>query len=124
MSESTQHLELRTTLYLVLGLEFEGIATIGSRQLLFWDRATSRKSRPPDALVRLSQPTARTRSWKTLEHGTPDVAVEIFDLHDDTERAACELLCLYQQSGVSEVVFFDPHRSARALRIWTRRGGM
>jgi len=121
--ETNGHLEIRTALYLILKRELAGVATIGSRQFVYWDPTTSKKRLAPDAFVRLGMPHRRFRTWKTWEHGAPDLAIEI-DAgvgEPDWEEPAepwNEELERYRAAGVREVVRFDPEDREQPVRIW------
>ena len=63
-------------------------------------------------------------SWKTWEHGAPDLAVEIVSPSDASDLEWQRKLERYQEAGVQELVRFDPNEEAgRRLRIWDRVRG-
>jgi hypothetical protein len=53
MPESKRHLELRTTLYLIIKHAFRDRALIGSDQFVYWDATDPSACLAPDVFVRL-----------------------------------------------------------------------
>lgn len=118
MPETNRHLELRTTLYLLLKREFARSATIGSDQFVYWDPRTSKKRLAPDVFVRLGTPQRTFRSWKIWERGAPELGVEIVSESDEAEPDWNEKLERYRAAGFREVVRFDPDAQEQPLRVW------
>lgn len=116
--ETKYHLKLRTLLYQFLDLAFADRAAIGCDQFVYWDPTDPRACLAPDAFVRLGQPDFMFRSWKTWEHGAPDVAVEVISDFDERDRDWEAKLSRYRRLGVRELVRFDAESPDRKLRIW------
>jgi Uma2 family endonuclease len=122
LPEGGVHLELRTALYLVLRRELAGRAFVGSEQFLYWDPTDPKKCLAPDVMVRLEGPDRPLSNLKVWEGGAPQLAVEIASPFDRSEAQWQSKLERYRQSGVSEVVRFDPEDLGTPLRLWDRLG--
>lgn len=118
--ENGVHLELRTALYLIVRGELAGRAFVGSEQFLYWDPTDPKKCLAPDLMVRLQGPDLPLPCLKVWEGGAPQLAVEIVSPADGSEREWAEKLARYRQSGVNEVVRFDPDQPEQPLRLWDR----
>ncbi len=116
--ESRRHLELRTTLYLILKHTLRGHGTVGSDQFVYWDPTSPRACVAPDAFLKLRVDDADFDSWKVWERGAPDVAVEIASRSDGAEEDWEEKLARYRKVGLKELVRFDPLASEARLRVW------
>ncbi len=116
--ETNRHLEIRTTLYLILKRELAQVATLGSEQFVYWDPTTSKKNLAPDAFVRLGVPHQIFRTWKTWERGAPDLGVEVVSDSDEGEPDWNEKLERYRAAGIREVVRFHSEDRERPIRIW------
>jgi Uma2 family endonuclease len=115
--ETTRHFRLRTALYQSIELAFRGTALVGSDQFLYFDAADPKRCLAPDVMFRRGS-SRLLPSWKTWEHGAPEVGVEIVSESDAGEREVAEKLERYRQAGVREVVVFDPNRTDAALRCF------
>ena len=124
MPEGKTHLTLRTFLYQLLRFALGPSHSVGSEQFVYWNAADPRRSLAPDAFVKLGVPDAQFGTWKTWEHGAPDLAVEIVS-PSETEGADWEeKLRRYLECGVSELVRFDPAAAEGSrLRVWDRVDG-
>lgn len=123
MPETNRHLELRTALYLILKREFATRATIGSEQFVYYDPTTAKKKLAPDAFIKLGEPHATFRVWKTWQRGAPDVAVEVVSDSDVADEAWDQKLERYRAAGIGEVVRFDPDDAEQPLRAWDHIDG-
>ena len=123
MPETNRHLELRTALYLLLKRELAARATIGSSQFVYYDPTTAKKKLAPDAFVRLGEPHAVFRVWKTWQRGAPDVAVEVVSDSDEPDEAWDLKLARYRAAGIAELVRFDPDDGDRPIRVWDHVDG-
>jgi hypothetical protein len=123
MPEGGVHLELRTALYLILRGELAGRAFVGSEQFLYWDPTNPKKCLAPDLMVRLEGPDLPLPCIKVWEGGAPQLAVEIVSPSDASDQNWDEKLERYRQSGVAEVVRFDPEHPEHPLRLWDRIEG-
>lgn len=121
--ETKRHLEVRTTLYLLLKDAFAASAAIGSEQFVYWDVRNPRKCLAPDVFVKLGAKNDTFDIWKGWQRGAPDLAVEIVSDSDSSDSDWDEKLERYQASGIAEVVRFDPENEALPLRIWDRIEG-
>jgi Uma2 family endonuclease len=121
--ETLRHLEIRTALYLSLKRELAAEATLGSGQFVYWDPTSAKQNLAPDAFVRLGVPHRTYSTWKTWEHGAPDLGVEIVSDSDEGEPAWSETLERYRASGIGEVVRFNPEDREQPIRIWDAIGG-
>src|ERR1700679_1361855 len=81
VAETKRHLEIRTTLYLLLKDAFAS-AGIGSDQFVYWDAGDPRKCLSPDVFVKLGARDATFDTWKIWDRGALDVAVEIVSPSD------------------------------------------
>jgi len=116
--ESSVHLRVRTALFLVLDGRLRGKAFVGSDQFVYWDASNPRACVAPDVFVRMGGPFTLPPSFRTWEHGAPQLAVEILSRHDARDRDQAGRLERYRSCGVSELVLFDPERDEGQLRIW------
>jgi Uma2 family endonuclease len=121
--ETNRHLEIRTTLYLILKRELARAATLGSDQFVYWDPTTSKKRLAPDAFVRMGTPHRTFRTWKIWERGAPQLGVEIVSDSDEGEPDWNEKLERYRAAGIREVVRFHPDDRDNPIRIWDALDG-
>ncbi len=119
VSETKRHLEVRTTLYLLMKAALAGHA-IGSEQFVYWDVRDPQKCLSPDVFVKRGTTDALFDTWKVWERGVPDLAVEIVSASDRRDRDWDEKMDRYQASGINEVVRFDPADEAAPIRVWDR----
>jgi Uma2 family endonuclease len=118
MPESKRHLELRTTLYLILKHAFRDRALIGSDQFVYWDATDPSASLAPDVFVRLGGKDEIFSSWKTWERGAPHLAVEIVSASDADAESWSDKLAKYHRLGITELVRFEADQPSAPLRIW------
>jgi Uma2 family endonuclease len=116
--ESKRHLELRTTLYLILKHALRDRAIIGSDQFVYWDATDPSACLAPDVFVRLGGKDQIFSSWKTWERGAPHLAVEIVSASDADPESWGDKLAKYHRLGISELVRFDVDDRAAPLRVW------
>lgn len=115
--ESLRHFELRTALYQLLSFFLRGRAAVGSDQFVYYDASNPQACLAPDVYLKLGSDYSDITSWKTWEHGTPELAVEIASRSDAPEEPWEKKLTRYHRLGVRELVRFDP-RAPEQLRIW------
>jgi hypothetical protein len=120
--ETKQHLEGRTTLYLLLKDAFAAHA-IGSAQFVYYDASEPRKRLSPDIFVKKGSHDRLFDNWKIWLSGAPDLAVEIVSKMDRRDDDWSEMLARYRASGIGEVVRFDASDAAHLIRIWDRVEG-
>jgi Uma2 family endonuclease len=87
-------------------------------QFLYWDPTDAKQRLSPDVMVRLGMPSTPLGSFKTWEHGAPQVAVEIISDYDARTDIWNDKLERYRHSGVAEVVRFDPRAVDSPLTLW------
>lgn len=117
--ETKRHLEVRTTLYLLLKDAFT-FASIGSEQFVYWDATDPKRCLSPDVFVKLGARDDTFDIWKTWERSAPDLAVEIVSPSDRRDADWEEKLERYGASGIAEVVRFDPLDEKQPIRVWDR----
>ena len=124
MPEGKTHLLLRTFLFQLLRFVLGPGHSVGSEQFVYWNAADPRRSLAPDAFVKLDVPDTSFGTWKTWEHGAPDLAVEIISPSENEGVDWDEKLGRYLECGVTELVRFDPAAQEGArLRVWDRLDG-
>ena len=120
--ESTEHLDLRTALYLVLRRLFAATAWIGSDQFVYYDASDPTRVVAPDVFLRRGGPNEPFKSWKVWERGAPEVAIEIVSDSDAPQTEWDRKLSKYHAIGVVELARFDA-QAATPLRVWDRVDG-
>lgn len=123
MPETNRHLELRTTLYLLLKRAFHERATIGSEQFVYYDPTNAKKNLAPDVFVKLDRPHKTFRIWKVWQRGAPEVAVEVVSDSDEAVDDWNEKLERYRAAGIGEVVRFDADDEKHPIRVWDHVDG-
>ncbi len=118
VSETKRHLEVRTTLYLLLKEALSGMA-IGSDQFVYSDAGDPQKCLSPDIFVKRDAAVEVFDTWKVWERGAPDLAVEIVSASDRRDSDWADKLARYQASGIAEVVRFDADGKQK-IQIWDR----
>jgi hypothetical protein len=121
MGETPRHLELRTALWQAIRLGFGDRAVALSDCFVYYNGRDSSVCCAPDVLVRMGPGNSpETGSWKTWEHGTPELAIEIVSPSDARDQAWEEKIARYRELGVRELVRFDPDAMPFPLRVWDR----
>jgi hypothetical protein len=122
VSETKRHLEVRTTLYLLMRDALAGHA-VGSEQFVYWDARDPQKCLSPDVFVKRGTSDALFDTWKVWERGAPELAVEVVSASDRRDQDWDEKMERYQASGIAEVVRFDPMNAECPIRAWDRVEG-
>lgn len=122
VSETKRHLEIRTTLYLLLK-DALSTAAVGSDQFVYYDAGDPRKCLSPDVFVKLGVREEAFDNWKIWERAAPDLAVEVVSASDRRDEDWAVKFERYQASGISELVRFDPANEARPIQVWDRVEG-
>ena len=122
VSETKRHLEIRTTLYLLMKDALAGHA-IGSDQFVYWDPRDPQKCLSPDVFVKRGTTDALFDTWKVWERGAPELAVEVVSASDRRDSDWDEKMERYEASGIAEVVRFDPMNAEAPIRAWDRFEG-
>jgi hypothetical protein len=123
MPETSLHLRLRTALFLIVDRELHGRAFVGSDQFVYYRATDPKACLSPDVFVRLGGPSELLRTFKIWEHGAPQLAVEILSRSDAPDPDWGEKLQSYRETGIAELVRFDPTDDAVPLRIWDHVDG-
>ena len=120
MSESTRHGRMCELLYQLLRAAVGDEGTVGKDNFVYFDASNARRKCAPDGFVKLGLPQAHFDSFKTWEHGAPELAVEILSPSDTEEKLTLEeKLERFHAIGVREVVAFDVDAPAGSrLRAW------
>jgi hypothetical protein len=119
--EGKLHVLMKAELFYALKRAFEREHTIGCDQFIYFNAKNPRRRCAPDGFVKLGTPDFIFRSWKTWQHGAPDLAVEIDCEHDGKRHSWKERFDRLWQVGVREIVQFLPEAKEGArLRAWDR----
>lgn len=125
MSESQRHHHLCELLYRVLRHAAGPRASVAAELFVYYQRGAPSKRCAPDAVLELdAPPEGLFTSWRTWEHGVPDLCVEILSPSDTEEKLTLpQKLHRFEEMGVREVVAFDVDRP-RGSRVlaWDRVG--
>lgn len=121
--ESLRHARLCELLYQVLRAAVEPQGVAGMDHFVYYDRRAPRRCLAPDGFVKLGVAPWSITSWKTWEHGVPEVCVEILSPSDSAEKLSFrEKLTRYGVLGPRELfVFRADGKPGRRLRVWDRR---
>jgi Uma2 family endonuclease len=118
--ETQLHLDLRTSLYLLLSAHLGESFTVGSHQFVYIDASNPKRCIAPDVYVKRTPRGEPIKTWKVWERGAPDVAIEVIS---DTDSKPCkweDKLAFYQACGVQELVSIDLLTDIPRLRVWNR----
>jgi len=91
---------------------------VSSDQFLYFDPTNPKRCLAPDVAFRLGTPFELLRTWKTWQHGTPHVGVEVVSPADASDLSLEEKLARYRQAGVGEVVRYDCEAKEHPIRVW------
>ncbi len=125
LPESKRHHMLCELLHQLLAHAIQRRHSIGADQFVYYDASNRRRCLAPDAFVKLDVPDTVFDSWKTWEHGAPELCVEILSPSDTVEKLTfTEKLRRYRALGVRELVAFDIDAPVgERLRVWDRIEG-
>lgn len=120
MSENKRHQllceVLRALLRAAVGVS---PAAIGSDQFVYFDPADPQRKCAPDGFVKLGVPDWQFPVWKTWEHGTPELCIEILSPSDAEKLTLAEKLERFRALGVREVICCDVDAAPGArIRAW------
>ncbi len=120
MPESLRHKRLCELMYLVLRAAVDRQSSVGADQFVFFDQQDPAQKCAPDAFLKLGVPQTLFDSWKTWEHGAPELCVEILSPREAQERLPLEQkLERFEAMGVREVVAYDVDAApGQRLRAW------
>jgi Uma2 family endonuclease len=116
--ESREHRMTILVLFSIVLRELGDRAIVASDQFLYFDPTDPKRRLAPDLAVRRGPPVQRLPSWKTWQHGAPEVGVEIVSDYDRSEGPFERKLERYRQAGVGEVVRYDAEDRERPVRLW------
>ena len=121
MPEGRRHWLLKGFLFRVLRLLVGDTGSVGADQFVYFDASDPTRCCAPDAFVKLGVET-EFESWKTWEHGVPELLVEILSPSDTKERWTLdEKLARFHALGAREVIAVDLDAPAgRRIRAWDR----
>jgi hypothetical protein len=118
VSESILGYEIRTALYQIVRLAFGDGALVSTDQFLYWDPTNPKRCLAPDLGVRVGTRNELLKTWKTWEHGAPQVGVEIIGPSDATELPWSKKFERYRQAGIGELVRFNVLGDKPELTLW------
>ena len=120
MSESTRHGRMCELLYQLLRAAVGPQHTVGKDNFVYFDASNARRKCAPDGFVKVDLPQAHFDSYKTWEHGAPELCVEILSPSDTEEKLTLEeKLERFHAIGVREVIAFDVDAPVGTrLRAW------
>ena len=120
MSESVRHGLLCDLLYRLLRVAVGSGSTVGKDNFVYFDASNARRKCAPDGFVKLDLPQTMFDSYKTWEHGAPELCVEILSPSDTEEKLTFEeKLERFHAIGVAEVVAFDVDAPVgERIRAW------
>jgi len=122
--EGKAHVMLKTALWMILRAALRPSNSIGCDQFVYWLANNNRRACAPDVFVKLGVPDFVFGSWKTWEHGTPELAVEIVRPFDGKRLTWHERFERYYEMGIRELVRFDPEKPpGERLRVFDRVEG-
>ncbi len=127
MGQSTRHFKLCVFLWEMLRRASGPGSTVGADNFIYFDASddSAAKKCAPDGFVKLGVPSFDFSSWRTWEHGTPELCIEILSPSDTQEPLTLtEKLARFHSEGVREVVCFDADApEGTRLRAWDRLEG-
>jgi hypothetical protein len=123
--QSKRHLELRAALYQMLGRVVGDEHAKGADQFVYFDAGDPKRCLAPDAFVKLCVADWTFETWKTWEHGAPELAFEILSPRQSPETwSFAEKLRRYRALGVRELIVLNTEaRRGKRLRAWDRIDG-
>jgi hypothetical protein len=125
MGEGKRHGRLCDLVYHVLRHAVGDGHSVGKDNFLYFDASSPRRKCAPDAFVKLDVPDSLFDSWRTWEHGAPELAVEILSPSDTEEKLTWdEKMERYHALGVRELASFNEDAEVGSrLRAWDRIEG-
>jgi hypothetical protein len=120
LGQSLRRIHLCELLHALLGQAVTRGDSVGCDQFVYFDASNPRRCVAPDAFVKLGVPQRMFSSWKTWEHGAPEVCVEILSPSDEEPITLAEKLERYRALGAKEVVVFNVDDPVTRLRVWDR----
>jgi len=120
MPESLRHNRMCELMYLVLRQAVGPQSSVGADQFVFFDPLDPARKCAPDAFVKLNVAQRLFDSWKTWEHGAPDLCIEILSPKEAQEVLPLEQkLQRFRAMGVREVIAYDiENEPGQRIRAW------
>jgi len=120
MPESMRHKLLCIQLYQLLRRVVGASSSVGSDQFIYFDGENPKRCLAPDAFLKTHVKQTIFDSWKTWEHGAPELAIEVL-ARDTTEYLTMsQKLARYRALGVRELVVFNFDARAKRMRVYDR----
>jgi Uma2 family endonuclease len=124
LAQGFRHGRLCEVLHQILRALLGPGSTVGMNNFVHFDASDPRRKCAPDGFVKLDVPHTLFDSFKTWEHGAPELCVEILSRDTEEKLTLQEKLELFHTIGVSEVVVFEVDAPAgRRIRAWDRADG-
>ena len=125
VSGSLRHGRLCELVYQLLARISAGAHAVGPNQFVYFDAANPKRCLAPDAFLKRGVKPTLFPSWKTWQHGAPELCVEILSPSDTEEVLTLEnKMERYRSLGVEELVLFDADAPAgKRLRVFDRIEG-
>jgi hypothetical protein len=120
-----RHGRLCELVYQLLARISAGAHAVGADQFVYFDAANPKRCLAPDAFFKRGVPPTMFPSWKTWEHGAPELCVEVLSPSDTEEVLTLETkMERYRSLGVEELVLFDTDAPiGKRLRVFDRIEG-
>jgi Uma2 family endonuclease len=122
MPESRRHRILCGQLFELLMRLVAPANAVGNDQFVYYDGEHPKRCVAPDAFVKIGVRDWNFRSWKTWEHGSPELAIEVLSPSDTREYLTVnQKLARYRALGVRELVVFNFDLPVgKRLRVYDR----
>jgi Uma2 family endonuclease len=97
---------------------------VGSDQFVYFDAANPKRCLAPDAFIKLGVRDSNFDSWKTWEHGAPELCVEVLARDTSEYLSMREKRARYRALGVRELVVFNfSAPKGKRLQVYDRVRG-
>ncbi len=125
MNESKRHARVCELLYQLFKNIVGDASAVGADQFVFYDGEDPKKRLAPDAFVKLGVKDSLFDSWKTWEHGAPELCIEVISPSDTDEYLPLKTkMTRYRALGVRELILFDvERRPGERVRAFDRLDG-
>ena len=120
MPESLRHKRLCELMYQLLREAVDRRSSVGADQFVFFDPQDPSRKCAPDAFLKLDVAQTMFDSWKTWEHGAPDLCIEILSPKEAQEKLPMDQkLERCRAMGVREIVAYNVDAEpGQRLRAW------
>ena len=121
MPESKRHRILCDQLFELFKRLVAPENAVGSDQFVYFDAANPKRCLAPDAFVKVGVRDSNFDSWKTWEHGAPELCVEVLARDTSEYLSMKEKRARYRALGVRELVVFNfSAREGKRLQVFDR----